>query len=44
MVVDSKRIRVALVVCDTHGYYHGTLMSPCDPVIFVKHNKIVHQF
>lgn len=38
----KRKIRVGMVRCDTHGYYYGTLMAPCDPVLLEKLNKIVH--
>ncbi|HUT75077.1 MAG TPA: Gfo/Idh/MocA family oxidoreductase [Armatimonadota bacterium] len=37
-----RKVRLALVRCDTHGYYYGALMAPCDPTPLGKHNKIVH--
>ncbi len=39
-----KKIRIALVRCDTHGYYFGMLMAPCDPIKVEKVNKIVHYY
>jgi hypothetical protein len=39
-----RRIRAALVRCDTHGYYYGALMAECDPLLIEKHNKIVHYY
>ena len=39
-----KKIRVAMVRCDTHAYYYGALMAPCDPLAVEKHNKIVHYY
>ena len=41
---EHKKIRIAIVRCDTHGYYYGTLIAPCDPVFILKHNKIVHYY
>jgi hypothetical protein len=39
-----KKIRLALVRCDTHGYYYAALIAPCDPVLLMKYNKIVHYY
>ena len=36
------KIRLGIVRCDTHGYYFGTLMAPCDPIRLEQANKIVH--
>jgi len=36
------KIRMGIVRCDTHGYYFGSLMAPCDPLLLEKYNKIVH--
>ncbi|MFH0965422.1 MAG: Gfo/Idh/MocA family oxidoreductase [Planctomycetota bacterium] len=38
----AKKIRLALVRCDTHGYYYGMLMARCDPLLVEKYNKIAH--
>ena len=38
----SRKIRLAIVRCDTHGYYFGMLMARCDPLAIERHNKIVH--
>ena len=38
----ARKIRLAIVRCDTHGYYFGMLMARCDPVLVEKYNKIVH--
>jgi len=40
--VARRKIRLGMVRCDTHGYYYGALMAPCDPLLLEKHNKIVH--
>jgi len=42
--VERRKIRLALVRCDTHGYYFGMLMAPCDPLKVEKYNKIVHYY
>lgn len=39
-----KKIRLAIVRCDTHAFYYGMLMAPCDPLLIEKHNKIVHYY
>jgi hypothetical protein len=39
-----KKIRTALIRCDTHGYYFGMLMARCDPLFIEKANKIVHYY
>ncbi len=38
------KIRLAIVRCDTHGYYFGALMARCDPLLLEKYNKIVHYY
>ena len=40
----NRKVRVGIVRCDTHGYYFGMLMAPCDPVFIEKVNKIVHYY
>lgn len=42
--VKRRKIRVGIMRCDTHGYYFGTLMAPCDPLAIEKSNKIVHYY
>jgi hypothetical protein len=37
-----RKTRLAMVRCDTHGYYFGALMAPCDPILLERYNKIVH--
>ena len=37
-----RKIRLAVVRCDTHAYYFGMLMARCDPGLVEKQNKIVH--
>ena len=37
-----RKIRLAMLRCDTHGYYFGMLMARCDPLLLEKYNKIVH--
>jgi hypothetical protein len=37
-----RKIRLAMVRCDTHGYYFGALMAQCDPILLERYNKIVH--
>ena len=40
----ARKIRLAMVRCDTHAYYFGALMARCDPLLLEKHNKIVHYY
>jgi len=40
----SRKLRIAMLRADTHGYYFGSLMAPCDPLLVMKHNKIVHYY
>jgi Oxidoreductase family, NAD-binding Rossmann fold len=37
-----RKIRLAMLRCDTHAYYFGMLMARCDPLVIEKQNKIVH--
>ena len=39
-----KKVRLAMVRCDTHAYYFGAMMAPCDPLLLEKHDKIVHYY
>lgn len=43
-MAEERKIRLAMIRCDTHGYYYGALMAPCDPVLLMKYNKIVHYY
>lgn len=38
----AAKIRLALVRCDTHAYYFGMLMAPCDLRLVEAQNKIAH--
>ena len=38
----TRKVRIAILRADTHGYYYGALMAPCDPLLLEKLNKIVH--
>ena len=40
----KKKIRTAMLRCDTHGYYYGMLMAKCDPLLVEKYDKIVHYY
>ena len=41
-VAKGRKIRLAVLRCDTHAYYYGAMMARCDPLLLEKHNKIVH--
>lgn len=38
------KIRLALVRCDTHGYYFGAMLAPCDPLLLQKNDYVVHHY
>jgi len=40
----NRKLRLAMVRCDCHGFYYGALMAPCDPAALMKYDKIVHYY
>jgi hypothetical protein len=40
----QRKIRLAMLRCDTHCYYYAMLFAPCDPLLVEKYNKIVHYY
>ena len=40
----TGKIRMTMIRADTHGYYFGAIMAKCDPLLLMKHNKIVHYY
>ena len=40
----SGKIRLGMIRCDTHGYYFGAFMQKFDPLLLMRHNKIVHYY
>lgn len=43
-MITRKKIRLALVRCDTHGYYFGAMLDKCDPLLLQKNNYVVHHY
>ncbi len=42
--VGNRNIRLALLRCDTHGYWYGPFMAKCDPMIFLRNNPVCHYY
>ncbi|MBI4028418.1 MAG: Gfo/Idh/MocA family oxidoreductase [Verrucomicrobia bacterium] len=40
----GKNIRLGLIRCDTHGYWYGPFLAPCDPLLLEKHDHEVHHY
>jgi len=36
--ITGKKIRLAMLRCDTHGYWYGPFMAPCDPSLLQQHD------
>jgi len=34
----AKKIRLALLRCDTHGYWYGPFLAKCDPLLLEQHD------
>ena len=39
-----EKIRLGLIRCDTHGYYFGAMLAPCDPLLLQKNDYVVHHY
>ena len=42
--VGNRNIRLALLRCDTHGYWYGPFLAKCDPALLVRHNPVCHHY
>jgi len=42
--VGNRNIRLALLHCDTHGYWYGPFLAKCDPTILVRNNPVCHHY
>lgn len=38
------KIRIGLLRADTHAYYYGSLMAPCDPGVLMRLDMAVHYY
>ena len=36
--ITGKKIRLAMLRCDTHGYWYGPFLAKCDPYLLQKHD------
>jgi len=39
-----KKIRLGMIRADTHGYYYGTMLDRCDPLLLQRHDYVVHHY
>lgn len=44
MYLITKKIRLAILRCDTHGIWYGPLLERCDPLRFMEFSNVCHHY